>query len=74
MSSIIKVFLRKLPIWGVLICMLYACQPKSNEIPVVNVDHPSGDSELLLSDILKDIRIVTLETPAYAPFKPNKSG
>ena len=61
--SIVKVLLRKITILGVAGCLLCACQSKSNEVPVVNVDLPSGVSELSLSDILEDISIVPLETP-----------
>jgi hypothetical protein len=60
--SIVEVLLRKITTLGVVICLLYACQPKSGGIPIVNVDNPSGNTELSLSDILEDIRIVPLET------------
>ena len=64
MSMNIEKLLRcKTTIVGIAICLLCACQPKDNEISIVNVDLPSGDSELSLSDILEDIRMVPLETP-----------
>ena len=44
------------------ICCSVSCENNSGEIPIINIDNPTGAVALHISDILDDITIVPLET------------